>query len=299
MLRARYENAGGRVATVWVGRVQQVVELDAASGEIRENITLLEGENQIAIEVGGARQSVQVTLPSSQGITIETPARDARIGTRATELTGSYQGAGCPAGVIAVNGFMQQFAVATGGSGRFAEKVVLRPGANHLAVQIGERYKTRLVSGTFAPAKLLVTLVWDTNNTDLDLYVAEPSGETVWYGNKNLPSGGNLDVDRMEGFGPENYSLGQAEGKVAAGTYRVSVHYYASRGVGRSEWTVRVISDESSPAQQRQEFYGILDGSDSGNARPGSWGDDWNAVCEMDVARNGRVTFTPSTPSGR
>jgi uncharacterized protein YfaP (DUF2135 family) len=185
-----------------------------------------------------------------------------------------------------VNGFMQQFSV-RGSEGSFDEKIVLRPGANHVAVQIGEFYATRLVTGTFNAAKLLVTLVWDTPSTDVDLYVTEPGGETVYYSSKT--HAGNLDVDRTQGFGPENYSLGKAGAKVAPGDYRVRVHYYADRGLGRTEWTVRVLSEESTGEQQRRNFYGILDYSNSSGATPGSTGNDWNEVCIVRVANNGAV----------
>lgn len=39
-----------------------------------------------------------------------------------------------------------------------------------------------------------VTLRWDTAD-DLDLYVTDPAGDSVFYGNSSVPSGGQLDVD--------------------------------------------------------------------------------------------------------
>jgi uncharacterized protein YfaP (DUF2135 family) len=227
-----------------------------------------------------------VTLKPSSQVTIKEPSDGAAIATRATGFTGSYAGVSCPAGVIAVNGFMQQFSV-RGTDGSFDEKVVLRPGANHLAVQIGELYATRLVTGAFDAAKLLVTLVWDTPSTDVDLYVTEPSGEHVYYSSK--AHAGNLDVDRTQGFGPENYSIGKAGEAIADGRYRVRVHYYADRGLGRTEWTVRVITDESTARQRRQSFYGILDWSRS-EGSPGGSGNDWNDVCDVTVS-GGRITI--------
>jgi hypothetical protein len=52
------------------------------------------------------------------------------------------------------------------------------------------------------------------------------------------------------------------------------------------------LSDESTPAQQRRSFYGILDWSSSGGAAPGSTGRDWNDVCTVHVAESGAVTIT-------
>jgi uncharacterized protein YfaP (DUF2135 family) len=289
ILRVRYEGTHARTATLRVGDVVHVVELGGGSGEIRENVTLVEGPNRLAVDLDGAHAAIGVTLKPSRDVTLTAPAAEQPVATRATSVTGAYKDVSCPAGVIAVNGFMQQFAV-RGTEGSFDEKIVLRPGANHVAVQIGERYTTRLVTGAFDPSKILVTLVWDTPTTDVDLYVREPSGQSVYYASK--AHAGTLDVDRTQGFGPENYSLGRAGGVVAAGDYQVRVHYYADRGLGRSEWTVRVLSDESTPQQQRRTFYGILDWSSSGGATPGSTGRDWNEVCTVHVDGGGAVTIT-------
>lgn len=287
IVRVRYQNAHARTAVISVREVRHVVELPAGEGELRENVTLLEGDNPIKVELDGASAKVAVTLKPSKNVSFATPSDHESIATRATGLTGTYKEVSCPAGVISVNGFMQQFSV-RGTEGSFDEKIVLRPGANHLAVQIGEFYATRLVNGAFDPAKLLVTLVWDTPSTDVDLYVTEPSGQSVYYSSKTHE--GNLDVDRTQGFGPENYSLGKAGGKVSAGRYRVRVHYYADRGLGRTEWTVRVLSDESTEEQRRHDFYGILDFSRS-DGSPGGTGRDWNDVCVVNVSSNGAVSI--------
>lgn len=38
------------------------------------------------------------------------------------------------------------------------------------------------------------TLTWDSTN-DLDLWVTDPAGATIFFGSPNAPSGGQLDVD--------------------------------------------------------------------------------------------------------
>lgn len=293
----RFRDVAPPVAILHVGQVRHVLALPTPTGEVRENITLLLGENRIRVEAGGAVHEVRVVLAPSDKLTIEAPAlaegQDdgaAVVETRATDVTGAYTGASCPAGVIAVNGFMQQFSVEKA-EGRFAEKVVLGAGDNHLAVQIGELYATRLVRATFPPARIIATLVWDTPGTDLDLYVTEPSGHTVWYKNKHVPDGGTLDVDRREGFGPENYSLGRAGEPVPPGEYGVRVHYFADRGLGRSEWTVRIITDEGTAHQKRQTFYGILDQASGANQDPGGVGPDWDEVCTVTAGTDGGLTL--------
>lgn len=282
VVKIRYSGLRTRSLALHVGESLFVLELEGSSGEVHANVTLVEGDNRIHVAAGQAEATSQVHLPPSRGITITAPGAP-EITTRATAFEGSYEGASCPAGVISVNGFLQQFAVPAP-AGRFAEAVVLRPGANHLAVQVGELYTTRIVRGAFEPARILATLVWDTNTTDLDLYVKEPSEASVWYGNK--AANGTLDVDRTGGYGPENYSIVASSTK--AGDYGIRVHYYGDRGLGRSEWTVRVITDEGQPKQRTRTFYGILDRS-LGHQGPGGQGADWNDVCSVHAGPGGAL----------
>lgn len=69
---------------------------------------------------------------------------------------------------------------------------------------------------------LQISLSWD-NNTDQDLHVIDPSGEEIYFDNDTSPSGGILDRDDIDGFGPENiFWLTEAPD----GTYTVSVTDY-------------------------------------------------------------------------
>jgi hypothetical protein len=89
-----------------------------------------------------------------------------------------------------------------------------------------------------------VTLTWQAD-VDLDLYVTDPNGDTVYYGNDRVPSGGELDRDNMcvgfEWGRPENVYWPVAG--APSGTYVVKVDYYGSCGDGSPSvaWTVRTI----------------------------------------------------------
>lgn len=67
-----------------------------------------------------------------------------------------------------------------------------------------------------------VVLDWNHDNTDLDLWVKEPTTEKIFYSNKDSDIGGMLSKDMTRGFGPECYMLKKA----MDGTYEILVDYY-------------------------------------------------------------------------
>jgi hypothetical protein len=70
---------------------------------------------------------------------------------------------------------------------------------------------------------LQIGLSWSNGGTDIDLYVTDPTGTTIYYVNPSSSSGGFLDRDDTDGFGPENIFW---NGNYPDGTYSVSVNYY-------------------------------------------------------------------------
>ena len=73
--------------------------------------------------------------------------------------------------------------------------------------------------------------------TDLDLYVTEPSGQTIFFGNTQAMSGGHLDLDAnaacSSNLGVNNEHVYWPAGRAQAGTYRVNVGYWESCIGGR------------------------------------------------------------------
>lgn len=85
-----------------------------------------------------------------------------------------------------------------------------------------------LLGGT---GDIQVTLTWDSS-ADIDLYVQDPSGEWIWFGHQNSASGGWLDVDDTDGFGPENIKWDK--NMAPSGTYKVYVKHYAGASANYS-----------------------------------------------------------------
>ncbi|QSQ13814.1 DUF2135 domain-containing protein [Myxococcus landrumensis] len=76
-----------------------------------------------------------------------------------------------------------------------------------------------------SPIDYQLTTHWNSDMTDIDLWVIEPSGERCFYRNKETRLGGQLYWDITDGLGPELYHAR----KVAPGPYHVVVHFYGHR----------------------------------------------------------------------
>lgn len=76
----------------------------------------------------------------------------------------------------------------------------------------------------FYTADIVVLLSWNTDRTDVDLHLIEPSGEHCYYQHPKTESGATLSTDVTAGMGPEMYILLAAP----KGLYGVQVMKYAS-----------------------------------------------------------------------
>lgn len=75
------------------------------------------------------------------------------------------------------------------------------------------------------PLDLRVVLSWDSDNSDMDLWVTDPNGERAYYGNRLTYQGGQMSQDFTGGYGPEQFSLRTAK----PGTYKVEANFFGSR----------------------------------------------------------------------
>jgi hypothetical protein len=92
--------------------------------------------------------------------------------------------------------------------------------SKELAEFFGERLEG--MASVRQQADLRVTISWNTDNTDIDLWVMEPDGTKCFYQNQKTSSGGQLSQDQTQGYGPERYQVTKA----LPGVYTVIVHYY-------------------------------------------------------------------------
>ena len=87
-----------------------------------------------------------------------------------------------------------------------------------LSLSMEDRKKFRAI-----PVDVRVVIDWNHNDTDIDLWVEDPSGEKASYSNVETRIGGRMSEDMTEGYGPEEFMLKKAP----KGTYTISVDYFA------------------------------------------------------------------------
>lgn len=137
----------------------------------------------------------------------------------------------------------------------------------------------------FENGPLTVTLTWGSQ-PDVDLHVLEPVGAHVYYAD-TLGESGRLDVDDLDGFGPEHYYT-SCQG-MQEGLYRIGVNYYS--GLSPEVATVDVVA-EGLTARRFTRPLPQARGA-AGNASP-------LAVADVRVTRSssGALSFTIEAASG-
>ena len=102
------------------------------------------------------------------------------------------------------------------------------------------------------PAKLRIVLAWDSDHTDVDLHIVTPNGEHAWYGQPTIASGGSIDIDATDGYGPEIFATPNA----MRGVYQVYANYYGGNSDNQviTRCKIAIISNENTPNEKQQNF---------------------------------------------
>jgi Uncharacterized protein conserved in bacteria len=72
------------------------------------------------------------------------------------------------------------------------------------------------------PVDMRVVINWNSQNTDIDLWVTDPNQEKCFYSNPTTAIGGRLSNDFTGGYGPEQFLLKKA----LKGKYKIEVDFY-------------------------------------------------------------------------
>ncbi|MCL1933738.1 MAG: DUF2135 domain-containing protein [Candidatus Azobacteroides sp.] len=101
------------------------------------------------------------------------------------------------------------------------------------------------------PVDIRVVINWNMNNTDIDLHVKDPRGETCFYGHSRTEIGGRISRDITQGYGPEQFMLKKA----ISGKYEVFVNYFGDSQVkaeGPSTIMIEIYTSYSDKKEQCQ-----------------------------------------------
>lgn len=96
-----------------------------------------------------------------------------------------------------------------------------------------------------------VVIEWNTEETDLDLWVDEPNGERAKYDNDETRIGGRISNDMTDGYGPEEYVLRRA----SSGTFTIRADVYSADELnpnGASRITARLIRNFGRPDEKEE-----------------------------------------------
>lgn len=111
-----------------------------------------------------------------------------------------------------------------------------------------------------------ISVSWDAPS-DVDLYVVDPAGDEIFYGQRTSASGGELDLDSnaaCSGEDARNENVTWPDGAAPSGEYTVRVNYWDDCGESETNWVVTIRQEGQSPRSYTGTFTGSGTGGTSG-----------------------------------
>ncbi len=238
-------------------------------------------------------------------ITVTSHQTGQNVATRTITLNGTIESGQVLVSKLKVFVNSTEFTAAVPLNGSFGIPLNLDEGINHLRfvtqgnnaegrlIDLTNNYETRdfTLNAVVPTSVILMTLTWNTNGTDVDTYVIDPTGDFSAYYHRTTADGGTLDRDITSGFGPEHWTLLNTNVVRYGQPYRFRVHYYSDHGHGPSNYTVTIKVYEGTPREETFAYSGSLTVSNPNNDQPNDVGPDW-----ADVATIVLVPATESNP---
>jgi uncharacterized protein YfaP (DUF2135 family) len=184
---------------------------------------------------------------------------------RIINVSGSVANPSLTSAILVMDGDYDEMYEVNLNNGNFSKEIALSGSSDpvehtlELTAQSGGWEETANTSFTaeIAPQGFRVTLSWNTNGTDVDLWTTDPDGEKCYYANPTTASGLVLDFDDTNGYGPENIT---SETPIA-GDYLVQVHYYSDHNNEEAISTscsVVIRLNEGTEDEEILNYYGYL-----------------------------------------
>lgn len=195
-------------------------------------------------------------------------------------------------------------------SGTFSLEIPVEAGVNHLLFDTWGRNQSGTeinvlndmiaedftLVGVFPTAAILVTLTWDKDDTDVDLYTIDPTGDYSCYYHMVTADGGVLDIDVIFGYGPEHWTLTTVDTVRYGEDYRIRLHYYDDHGNGGTNYFVNILLYEGTAYEIQYNFTGYLSANDWENDGPNDTGADWRDIAVITPVEHSGSAFTSDGP---
>ena len=180
---------------------------------------------------GGWNYSGLIDHTDETRVAYPTPPIDRGAQKNRTLIAGHLRSAGQdrkPATLI-VNG--NPMVLYTGEGGRFERHYAFGGGSNSIEIKTGvngKRVQFYEANANKAAAQLRIICSWDAPEAEIDLHVLTPDGQHAFWASPVLDGGGGLDVDSVDGPGPEMFSSNAP----LHGAYHIYINYWGNLGAG-------------------------------------------------------------------
>jgi uncharacterized protein YfaP (DUF2135 family) len=166
---------------------------------------------------------------------------------------------------LVVNG--NPLRLTTGADGSYARPYRFGTGSNSIELKgpdgkSQQRMQFYETNNGLPQPSIRVICAWDDTEAELDLHILTPDGQHAFFGHPVLTNGGGLDVDSVDGPGPEMFTMTSP----MRGNYLVYINYWGKLGEQgyhfdeskrkREMITARItlVFNENTPREKREEL---------------------------------------------
>ncbi len=188
-------------------------------------------DNALDTPRGGWNYSGLVDHAGDARVAYPTPPIDRGTQRNRTLIEGHIRAAGKRIPNLVVNG--NPMVLNLGDDGRFARHYAFGSGSNGVEIKSADGKSLQRVQfyeanpGQLSP-QLRIICSWDAPEAEVDLHIITPDGQHAFYARPILNGGGGLDVDSVDGPGPEMFTTVEP----VHGAYHVFVNYWGNYGPG-------------------------------------------------------------------
>lgn len=222
---------------------------------------------EIASPAGGWNRTGLVDNSEQATLAYPNSPIDRGVQSKRSMIKGHIAAAGASraAHQLVVNG--NPLRLTTDAQGHYARPYLFGAGSNSVEVKSPQGKSLRRVqfyetsAGRPLPG-LRVICAWDDTEAEIDLHIVTPDGQHAYFGHPVLSNGGGLDVDSVDGPGPEMFTMTAP----LRGNYQVYINYWGKLGENGYHFDetrrqmemisarVTLVYNENTVREKREEF---------------------------------------------